>query len=72
MSAKEMFEKLEYKQEIYTNSIFYYEDSSYDYYIAFNQLDKSININKYINEITLEELQAINQQVKELGWINES
>ena len=71
MSAKEMFGKLGYKQEIYTNSIFYYEDSSYDYYIAFNQLDKSIKINKYLNEITLEELQAINQKVKELEWLDE-
>lgn len=72
MSAKEMFEKLGYKQEIYISSIFYGEDSEDSgYYIAFDKLNKSININKYINEITIEELQAINEQVKELGWLDE-
>lgn len=72
-SAKEMFEELGYKQEIYISSIYYYgEDSDYDYYyIAFDKLDKSIKINKYINEITIEELKAINKQIEELGWNNE-
>lgn len=65
MTAREMFEKLGY--ELIHNieyQIMYY-NSRYDTYIYFYKTRKRIEIT---NEFTLEELQAINQQIKELGW----
>jgi len=35
--------------------------------INFNKDDKSLSI--YINYISLDELKAINEKVKELGWL---
>ena len=82
MTAKEMFEKLGYKyhrtpqgivcQKSYTNSYPCDEIIIYDNVFDFNnkEIRKSrIYLEKrtYIN-ITLEELQAINKQVEELGW----
>lgn len=66
MSAKEMFEKLGYKQEQKNNWIIYYDDANS---IVFMD-DKSFYKRYYYDagDITIEELQAINQQVKELGW----
>ena len=67
MSAKEMFEKLGYKlynQNIYLEYV--KEEENITFYINEKTFCKC---NGYeIGEITLEELQAINKQVEELGW----
>lgn len=75
MSAKEMFEKLGYFEASYPNSdelVYNFARSDIeDYrYIAFNKIDKYIEVddNTCDFKFSLEELQAINQQVKELGW----
>lgn len=81
MTAKEMFEKLEYKQlgsfkpndsyiviawdkEIYNNrsTIYFYGDKA----VRIVMETKKGEI--YPPIIELEELQAINKQVEELGW----
>ncbi|MDY2804539.1 MAG: hypothetical protein SOT91_04160 [Bacilli bacterium] len=82
MTAKEMFEKLGYKQEKSKNTICY----SIKFviteicYIEFNLVDKTINSCRISDspfspsrdaEISFEELQAINKQVEELGWNKE-
>ena len=73
--ADEMFEKLGYKKYISENIIFYYQlnGASEKYGIEFDLDNKEItplckskdNIAIYI---TMQELQAINEKVKELGW----
>jgi hypothetical protein len=68
MSAKEMFKKLGYKRTTNNkNEIEYIHKVIYggDKYIYFNKQNKFIETFEYI---TLEELQAINKQVEELGW----
>ena len=79
MSAKEMFEKLGYKCIGGNDYIAfkYYKRDETDIDITFYR-EKEISIveNEYINKeynltihiLTLEELQAINKQVEELGW----
>ena len=65
MSAKEMFEQLGYKQ---TNNNTYstcYKNEEEDYYIYFYNYSKKIEV---LHDITIQELQAINKQVEELGW----
>ena len=73
MSAKEMFEELDYKLN---------RDDSFIDYIQINKMLNNqirffVKDKKVIKEdfctglakyITLEELQAINKQVEELGW----
>ena len=63
MTAKEMFEKLGYELIHNIEYQMLYYNSRYDTYIYFYKARKYIEIT---NEITLEELQAINKQVKEL------
>ena len=67
MSAKEMFEKLGYRymKSLSNEEHIWYRNSRIKNEIVFYLISKSIS-NDYA--ITLEELQAINQQVKELGW----
>lgn len=88
MSAKEMFEKLGYRKEdvedIFTGEIYEYDykyvkfDGTWLYEILFNDSTKLIHFNtelfnKTQNEmITIDLLKAINQQCKELGWLDES
>ena len=83
MSAKEMFEKLGYKL---ANDCKYYlfyekalkENAEYenDYlHISFEKKEKAF-IKTYGDDnspeiITMEELQAINKQIEELGWDND-
>lgn len=69
MSAKEMFEKLGYKYELTEyNVIEYWKNiNGINYEIDFDLNIKKISI-LWNNKIALKELQAINQQVKELGW----
>ena len=73
MTAKEMFEKLGYEKYIYSNGI-RYTDGNTEQNIEFEN-DGFINIyntcynrKRDIEVLTVEEIQAINQQVKELGW----
>lgn len=79
MSAKDMFEKLGYKCLGGSDyiAIKYYKSNETDIDITFYK-EKEISIveNEYMNKeydltihfLTLEELQAINKQVEELGW----
>lgn len=76
MSAREMFEKLEYKQvENNANYISYkYELSNCSYiystirfYLPQQVIEFYYN-DDILNSIAVEELQAINKQVEELGW----
>lgn len=76
MSAKGMFEKLGYKQiENNANYISYkyeFSDGSYIYstirfYLPQQEIEFYYN-DDILNSIEVEELQAINKQVEELGW----
>jgi hypothetical protein len=69
MSAKEMFEKLDFVCDANEFSIVY--DYKYDKFsIEFRLHNKDILFtdDRRYEKLTIEELQAINQQVKELGW----
>ena len=81
MTAKEMFEKLGYKlkqcyvyEKVITTDTYYYVTS-----ISFNDrnfihiLTKMVGQGKeqdIVSSLTLEELQAINKQIEELGWLD--
>ena len=73
MEAKEMFEKLGYKREYRISYIKYYKEVEQccgdlvEIQIWFYQIDKCFEKNREV--ITMEELQAINKQVEELGWL---
>ena len=72
MTAKEMFEKLGYKYTKYGNDIEFNKQFEYaEVKIYFADFAKTIEISsdKDITfTIDIEELQAINKQVEELGW----
>ena len=78
MSAKEMFEKLGYENLMNRSDddfLTYYKNEEDDdtgciYSIIFNKKTKQVakTINNYFNYIDLQELQAINKQIEELGW----
>lgn len=76
-SAKEMFEELGYsckEDDDYIEYIQKIEDCTFE--IAFDYNTECIEFyyyrdaydNKYDVSLTMEELQAINKQVEELGW----
>lgn len=71
MEAEKMFKKLGYEKDKTKQQIMYSKNEEGDYkYIFFNLFDKTFNC-QYDYEpanISMEELQAINQQVKDLGW----
>lgn len=76
MKADEMFEKLGYKVEHHIAYIKYNQeikqnccDDVKELQIWFYPFDETFE--KVGGLITLEELQAINEKVKELGWLNE-
>ena len=81
MKAKEMFEKLGYVIDIDCLGILRYakHDINYniDYYIKFFNDLKEFSCNKVEDnelfplDINLFLLKAINQQIKELGWLDE-
>lgn len=81
MTAKEMFEALGYKQfigdkEHYGVSEFVqYNNYNRSRWIRFDFYDKTINCSMYDEaeamNITTNELKAINQQCKELGWLDD-
>ena len=74
-TAREMFEKLGYEENPYREDMITYRRKKYPN----EHIDISISKGVFIKEddydlayyITLEELQAINKQIKELGWNNE-
>lgn len=81
MTAKEMFEKLGYKQVEKSENSVRYEGQptmigTYEFYIEIwkrEELDdflvrKATISKEYVSNIWGEELQAINKQVEELGW----
>lgn len=75
MSAKEMFERLGYEFEIeYTsdgvNDTYRYNKCFRIDSIIFDLNGKNIIVSKIFHTISLNELQAIIQQCKELGWIS--
>lgn len=78
MSAKEMFEKLGYMKEEDDYSITYSKDildkQTFGYVdsemICFDDIYKSVYFTNK-SHITLDELQTINKQVEELGWLEE-
>ena len=75
MTAEEMFKKLGYERPYYEkdHTIHYTKllyESEEGYYKKFNSItfwkrNKIITLDGYFN---IEELQAINKQVEELGW----
>ena len=80
-TAKEMFEELGYRYKGFGNTIAYsnYDPYSYEYKdIKFDNKTKTIDCKKGGNyfepdkkfDITMQELQAINKQVEELGWLD--
>ena len=79
MTAKEMFEKLGYKLHESYNYLQYVFESEETkdllFYIEFDTDIKKIlidcNRKDYINDLSMQELQAINKQIEELGWNNE-
>ena len=75
MLAKEMFEKLGYKQEIIDEQLIYSAkdlQANIEYQIIFYLDDRSFEAitDNFIhaNNINMKELQAINKQCEELGW----
>lgn len=78
MSAKEMFEKLGYKEtenDIYFLKYYKPYRLQHDKEIKFHKLDKTFTVkdDNGINYkwIDMEELKAINKQIEELGWNND-
>ena len=79
MSAKDMFEALGYEQVIGDKEHYFYEfiqyrDNEFQRWITFEFNDKTISCGMYDDpvepmNITINELKAINKQVRELGWI---
>ena len=75
-TADEMFKKLGYKKQYENENIYYYMDVDLkDNYIVFETGYKSFTkISCYhdAGDITMQELQAINKKVEELGWNEKS
>lgn len=76
MSAKEMFERLGYEfEKEYTsdgvNDTYRYTRCFRVDSIVFDLNGKNIIVSKIFHTISLNELQAIIQQCKELGWLEE-
>ena len=77
MTAKEMFEKLGYKRVYSQDKVAYFNGNDnvrIRFYELHNDYGKSIQIEDDCHMSTfigMQELQAINKQVEELGWNNE-
>ena len=72
--ADSMFEKLGFKKMIKTiengkliNTAYRQETKGEDYLISFNEFTKEVILSGF-RCIDMEELEAINEKVKELGW----
>ena len=73
-TAKEMLEELGYEKFGETTKHIVYRNKEHNYYVTFELIHKSFLVHKpytTFNLITLKELQAINKQVEELGWLEE-
>ena len=75
-TADEMFEELGYEtSEKLKNGIVYLkEEEDEDIEISFIDYDdygKTVEVDKFSNLITMQELQAINKKCRELGWLDE-
>lgn len=81
-TAREMFEELGYEEyiedEINLNITTLIRDRGYTSYIVFFDAEKLVRVHDLSvysdiepHYITLKELQAINQMVKELGWLDD-
>jgi hypothetical protein len=85
MTAKEMFEELGYKPVSKTDTSVRYESQptivgAYEFYIEIWKREefgddflirKATMGRQFVSNICGEELKAINQQCKELGWLDE-
>lgn len=75
MSADEMFEKLGYLVEEDNDKCRIYKIACFGniLMVIFNKdcSDEKYRLKIYENYISMELLQAINQKVKELGWLDE-
>lgn len=79
MSAKEMFEKLDFENDVLSERIIGYKKIIHNHnkYITFINCDTAkyftiIEDDRDNVTIDLEELQAINKQISELGWNDEN
>lgn len=72
MTAKEMFKELGYKKYA-SNLWFEWYQNEEDVEITFHLTTKTVcaSLDNLPLEITMSLLKAINQQVKELGWLDE-
>lgn len=72
-TADEMFEEMGYEKQYKNEDIYYHMDADLkDNYIVFETGYKSFaKISCYhdAGDFTMQELQAINKKVEELGWI---
>ena len=74
MNAEAMFKKLGYKKRTFGDCIFYEKGSIMRYIIQFNLKDKifysytECGMANQIKSLTANELQAVQQQMNELGW----
>jgi hypothetical protein len=75
MTAREMFEKLGYKKCAFGDCVVYKKGSIMPHVIQFNLEDKNFDsytkcgMANQIKSLTANELQAVQQQMNELGWI---
>lgn len=73
--ADDMFKELGYKKHI--DNEYEVEFYCYDIYFTFDKEDKTIQKRVELDNVflakpvTIQELQAINEKVKELGWLDE-
>lgn len=75
MNAKETFKKLGYKKRAFDNCIFYEKGSIMRQIIQFDLENKIVyshtecGMANAIKSLTANELKAVQQQMKESGWI---
>lgn len=67
-SAREMFADLGYEEDWDNEYGIRYSNEEDDSYIYFYRYWQTIEV---LHDITIKELKAINQQIKELGWLDE-
>lgn len=67
MEAKEMFEELDFEYSNNGSQICYYNENE-DEYVWFFLESKTLEVEF---DIEMDLLKAINQQCKELGWLDE-
>ena len=74
--ADKMFDELGYKKDCKVHNNDFVEEIIYktnEFKIKFNTVYESVEFEEvecFYNSITMQELQAINEKVKELGWLD--